>query len=163
MEHSGKNMASILKTYNRLNRIPFGRAIFAKSVGYSAPFFRTIKAKFIEFKPAYCETQIRDRWGVRNHLGTINAGALCSLAEMTGGLALDSVVPNNLRWIPRGMTVNYLNKATGVVTAISEFDPSIVVPGDVLIPIVVSNESGEPVFNAQITFYLSEKPSRTKL
>ena len=155
-------MTSILQTYNRLNRIPFGRAIFAILVGYSAPFFRTIKAKFIEFKPAYCETQIRDRWGVRNHLGTINAGALCSLAEMTGGLALDSVVPNNLRWIPSGMTVSYLKKATGVVTAVSKFDPSIVISGDVLIPIVVSNESGEPVFNAQITFYLSEKPPRSQ-
>jgi hypothetical protein len=60
------------------------------------------------------------------------------------------------------MTVSYLNKATGVVTAVSEFDPSIVAPGDVLIPIVVSNENGEAVFNAQITFYLSEKPSRSQ-
>lgn len=153
-------MTTILQRYRQISQLPFGRAIFAKIVGYSAPFFRNIKANFIDLRPAYCETQIRNRWGVRNHLGTINAGALCSLAEMTGGLALDTVVPSNLRWIPRTMTVNYLSKATGVVTAVSEFDPSIVVVGDVLIPIIVSNETGKPVFEAQITFYLSEKPNR---
>ena len=95
---------------------------------------------------------------MRNHLGTINAGALCSMAEMTGGLALDTVVPKGMRWIPRSMSVEYLAKASGTITAISEFDQSIVKLGNVDIPIAVTNAKGETVFTATIKFYLSEKP-----
>lgn len=153
-------MASILERYQRLKKIPGGRFIFAKLVGLSAPFFSKIRPIFIDLRPAYCETQMKDRRGVRNHLGTINAGALCSMAEMTGGLALDSVVPSSMRWIPKTMTVQYIAKATGTITAVSEFKPSIVKEGDVVIPIVVSNNAGATVFTADITFYVSKKPPK---
>lgn len=150
-------MPSILERYQSMSRMPAGKWIFAKLVGLSAPFFGKIRPRFIDLREAYCETQIKDRWGVRNHLGSINAGALCSMAEMTGGLALDTVVPRNLRWIPRSMTVQYLAKAKGTITAISEFEPEIVKEGDVEIPISVFNAEGEEVFKALITFYVSAK------
>lgn len=153
-------MPSILERYQRLCKLPGGKFIFAKLVGFSAPFFSKISPIFIDLRPAYCKTQIKDRRSVRNHLGTINAGALCSMAEMTGGLALDSVVPSSLRWIPKTMTVQYLAKATGTITAVSEFNASIVQEGDVVIPILVSNKADEIVFTADITFYVSRKPAR---
>lgn len=153
-------MPSILERYQRLSKLPGGKIIFAKLVGLSAPFFSKISPIFVDLRAAYCETQMKDKRSVRNHLGTINAGALCSMAEMTGGLALDSVVPASMRWIPKEMTVQYIAKATGTITAISEFDPTIVQQGDVVIPIVVSNSSGATVFTADITFYLSEKPQK---
>ena len=157
-------MATILERYQKLSRYPGGKFIFAKLVGLSAPFFSKIHPIFIDLRPAYCETQIKDRRSVRNHIGTINAGALCSMAEMTGGLALDTIVPSSMRWIPKTMTVQYIAKATGTITAISEFDPSIVAAisdgGDVVIPIVVSNASGQTCFTADITFYLSHKSAK---
>jgi len=153
-------MTSILERYQRLSKIPGGKVIFAKLVGLSAPFFSKISPIFIDLRPAYCETQMKDRRGVRNHLGTINAGALCSMAEMTGGLALDSVVPQSMRWIPKTMTVQYISKASGTITAVSEFDPEIVEEGDVVIPIKVANSEGDTVFTADITFYISNKPQK---
>jgi len=153
-------MKTILQRYNQLSQYPGGRALFGILVGLSAPFFGKIRPKFISLKPAYCETQIKDRWGVRNHLGTINAGALCSMAEMTGGLALDSTVDKSMRWIPRSMTVEYLAKATGTITAISEFDSTIVEEGDVVIPIIIKNTKQETVFKADITFYISLKKAK---
>ncbi len=157
-------MPTILERYQKLSQMPAGKWVFAKLVGLTAPFFGKIRPQFVDLRPAYCETKIKDRWGVRNHLGTINAGALCSLAEMTGGLALDTVVPKTVRWIPRSMTVQYVAKATGTITAVSEFEASIVEQigeaGDVVIPIVVTNAAGDTVFTADITFYLSQKPIR---
>jgi len=153
-------MPTILERYQTLERFPAGKFIFSKLVGLTAPFFDKIRPRFVALRPAYCEVTMQDRWGVRNHLGTINAGALCSLAEMTGGLALDSVTPKQLRWIPRSMTVHYLAKATGKITAISEFNPNIVNEGDVVIPIVVKNSDDKTVFTADITFYLSQKPAK---
>ena len=84
------------------------------------------------------------------------------LSKMPGGLALDAVVPSSMRWIPKSMTVQYIAKATGTITAISQFDPAIIQRGDVVIPIVVSNSSGSTVFTADITFYVSEKPPHSK-
>ena len=55
------------------------------------------------------------------------------------------------------MTVQYLAKATGTITAISEFAPDIVQEGDVIIPIVVKNKDDVTVFTADITFYISKK------
>ncbi|MCH2191696.1 MAG: DUF4442 domain-containing protein [Gammaproteobacteria bacterium] len=150
-------MPSILERYQSLSKLPGGKMLFAKLVGFNAPFFAKIKPIFIDLRPAYCETRIKDRRAVRNHLGTINAGALCSMAEMTGGLALDTIVPSSMRWIPKTMTVNYVAKAIGTITAISEFAPEIVKEGDIEIPIVVSNEAGKTVFTAAITFYVSNK------
>jgi len=84
-------MPTILERYNTLSNYPGGKALFSKLVGWNAPFFSKIHPKFIELKPAYCKTQIKDRRSVRNHLGTINAGALCSMAEMTGD---DRAIPS---------------------------------------------------------------------
>jgi len=154
-------MPSILERYQRLSKFPGGKTIFAKLVGLSAPFFSKISPIFIDLRPAYCETQMKDRRSVRNHLGTINAGALCSMAEMTGGLALDSVVPNSMRWIPKTMTVQYVAKASGTITAISQFDPAksrLSRRNNKSQPL--SNSSGATVFTADITFYLSNKPSK---
>lgn len=160
LSQTSNTMPSILERYQQLSRLPAGRWVFGRLVGFSAPFFSHLRPRFIDLRPAYCEVEIDDRHGVRNHLGTINAGALCSLAEMTGGLALDTVVPNTMRWIPRNMTVQYIAKATGTITALSKFNESIVSPGDVVIPILVSNQQGEPVFSADITFYVSAKPEK---
>lgn len=153
-------MSSIYQQYQRLKKLPAGSFIFNKAIGFTAPFFGKIKPNVLSLRPSFCEVEMKDRWGIRNHLGTINAGALCSLAELTGGMALDSVVPCSMRWIPKGMTVRYLQKAVGTLVATSEFDFQIVSPGELIIPIVVKNREQEIVFEADINFYVSEKPAR---
>ena len=148
-------MSIIYPRYKKIIKLPAGRFIFNKAIGFGAPFFGKIKPNVIELKPGYCEVQIKNRRGVQNHIGTINAGALCSLAELTGGMAIDTLVPDSMRWLPRGMTVKYLKKATGTVTAISQLETASVGVGDLDVLITVSNSDGEAVFTAVITFYVS--------
>lgn len=150
-------MPSILQRYQQLRRLTGGNYVFSKAVGFNAPFFGKIRPQVIELRRGYCEVRIKDRWSIRNHLGTINAGALCSLAEMTGGMALDTLVPSHMRWIPRSMTVHYLAKATGVTTGITDLPMGELAAGDTVVPVTVSNSEGEPVFTAEITFYVSNK------
>ena len=154
-------MPSIYNQYQKLSRLPAGRFIFSKAVGIIAPFFGKIKPRVVDLRPAYCEVEISDRRSVRNHLGTVNAGALCSLAELTGGMALDSVVPANMRWIPRAMTVAYLQKASGTLRAVSSFEAASVPEGDFIVPIIVTNTDQQAVFTADITFYISLKKAKT--
>ena len=62
------------------------------------------------------------------------------------------------------MKVSYLKKSTGTLTATADINtdhfnlPKF--PGDVIIPVKVSNEDGEIVTTADITLYISEKPQK---
>jgi acyl-coenzyme A thioesterase PaaI-like protein len=147
----------VLKLYRKLNSLPFGSHIFNLGVSIKAPFFRTIRPNVINLEPSLCKVQMKERWGIKNHIGTINAAAMCTVAELTGGLALDATIPSHLRWLPKGMTVSYLKKAKGIIESTCEFDSSIIQEGDIILPIVLRNVAGQKVFLADITMYISRK------
>jgi uncharacterized protein (TIGR00369 family) len=155
-------MSNTLALYQRYTRWPFGKHLISAAVGMRAPYFSTIHPLILELAPGLCKVQIKDRRSIRNHFGTIHAGAMCTLSELAGGLAVDASLPQNLRWIPREMTVRYLKKAKGTLTALCSFDPSVLVPGDVLIPLQITDTSGENVLDATILFYISEQKATKK-
>ncbi|MBX2849504.1 MAG: DUF4442 domain-containing protein [Acidiferrobacterales bacterium] len=154
-------MPSMLEQYNKIHRLPAGQFLFNKAIGLKAPFFGKIKPNVIEYREGLCRIEIKDRWGVRNHIGTINAGALCTLAEITGGMALDSTVAKSMRWIPKGMTVSYIKKATGTIAAVSQCDAALInsieQAQDLVVKVTVANNQQETVFEANINFYISPK------
>src|SRR5690554_7429783 len=61
-------------------------------------------------------------------------------------------IPAGARWIPKGMTVEYLAKAKTDLTAVASgegVDWSS--EGDKVVPVVVTDTEGKTVFTAQIT------------
>jgi len=150
-------MIKTLAVYNRLSRVPFGNRIFTRALTFKTPYFSTIHPLIREVRPGFCMTEMKDRHSIRNHLSTIHAGALCNLCELTGGLAVEVSVPPDLRWIPKQMTVRYLKKANGTLTGICAFDPMMLTPGDVVVPLEIKDGEGDAVLAAEITFYLSRR------
>jgi len=150
-------MIKVLDIYNKFSKWPFGSFLFSKAVGFTAPFFSKIKPRVLMLKPAYCSVAMKERRGLRNHIGSVNAGALCTLAELTGGMALDATISNDLRWIPKSMTVKYQKKAKGNLIAVCDFAADSIVEGDVVLPVLVHNQAQEQVFEAEITFYISQR------
>lgn len=149
-------MNKSLNLYKQISKFPLGNHIFTKGLTFRAPYFSTIHPLVIELSSGFCKVEIKDRRSIRNHIGTINAGAMCTLSELTGGLAVEASIPSNLRWIPKEMKVSYTKKAKGKLTGLCSFDPNLLVPGDIKLPIEIKNESGETVLNATILFYISE-------
>lgn len=95
-----------------------------------------------------------------NHLGTVHAIALCNLAELAAGLATEATTPRSMRWIPSGMDVRYLRKATGGMTAKAEVG---VIDShgarDVPTRVSIRDDGGTQVFEATITMRISPRPS----
>ncbi len=151
-------MNSTLSLYTRLSKFPLGNAIFTKGLTLRAPYFGSIHPLVVDLRPGYCQVRIKDRRSIRNHIGTIHAGAMCTLSELVGGLAVDVSIPPNLRWIPREMTVHYLKKARGTLTAVCTLDPALLAPGDLSLPLEIQDGAGDTVLSANIIFYLSERP-----
>lgn len=155
-------MSNTLALYQRYTKWPFGKRMVSVALGLRAPYFSTIHPLILELAPGLCKVQIKDRRSVRNHFGTIHAGAMCTLSELAGGLAVDASLPSNLRWIPREMAVHYLKKAKGTLTALCSFEPGILVPGDIPISLKIMDNSDASVLDATILFYISERKNKTK-
>ncbi len=102
---------------------------------------------------------MKQRWAVQNHIKTVHAIAVCNLVEMTMGLIAEASIPTELRWLPMGMDVKYLKKATGKLTGTSEIDPNTffnlpAYPGEVSVPVDVKNEEGVLVTKAHVRYAL---------
>ncbi|MBS4751783.1 DUF4442 domain-containing protein [Nocardioides sp. zg-ZUI104] len=100
-----------------------GKRLFSLAFAQKAPYFASIRPQVTELRPNHAEVLIRKRRRVHNHLGTVHAIALCNGLEMAMGALAEASVPQDKRWIPKGMTVSYTAKATGDVTCIAETDP----------------------------------------
>lgn len=153
-------MSQALSLYRRLASMPGGRWLYGRLICFKAPYFATIAPRFVALEPGRCAVDIRDRRRVHNHIGTVHAIALCNAAELTAGMMTDVTIPSRMRWIPKGMTVQYLAKATGTLRA--EATPESVAveaTSGYAWPVSVSvrNAAGEEVFRARIDMWVSPR------
>ena len=148
-----------LGIWERLASKPGGRWAFSRLVCLKAPYFGSIRPRFQELRPGYCRLAIRKRRAILNHIGTVHAIAMCNMAELAGGTMTEVTIPATHRWIPKGMTVEYLKKATtdlvAIATAESRSDWSA--PCEYKVSVVVRDRRDEPVFRALITMWVSPK------
>ena len=114
------NKNVIRMAWDRLHGLPGGRLLFSKFVGVAAPYTGSVGARVLELRRDYAKVELRDRWGVRNHLSSIHAIALANLAELTGNVALAYSLPDDGRFIVAGMDIEYLAKARGTITAVCD-------------------------------------------
>lgn len=147
----------VLRHYRRLSSLPFGKWLFARLVCHNAPYFATIKPRFLELRPGQCQVALRKRRAVQNHIKTVHAIAMANLCELAGGMLMEVSIPTSMRWIPRGMTIEYLKKAETGVTATARLDKSEWTVGNVGVPVNVTDNNGVEVVRAVITMYVSER------
>jgi acyl-coenzyme A thioesterase PaaI-like protein len=155
--------ASLLSLYRRITRWPAGHWLFSRAVCFQAPYFSTISPRFVALEPGRCEVRIRDRRRVHNHIGTVHAIALCNLAELSAGVMTEVTIPSDMRWIPKGMSVEYLAKAVGSMQAVAIPDMAAVSSAEGYawpVTVRVNDPAGKDVFRARITMWLSPRTSR---
>ncbi|RUO58985.1 hotdog fold domain-containing protein [Pseudidiomarina insulisalsae] len=152
----------LLKLYQNMTRYPLGQRLFSAVFARKAPYFRTIKPRITELRPHFCELRFRKRKAVENHIGTVHAIALCNGLEMAMGALAEATVPKHLRWIPKGMSVNYTAKADSDIRITAETPNHAWQPGDLPVQVKGYRNDGTLVISGEIVIYISEKPSRKK-
>lgn len=153
----------VLALYRRITRWPAGHWLFSRAVCFKAPYFASITPRFESLEPGRCSATIRHRRRITNHLGTVHAIAICNLAELTAGVMTDATIPASMRWIPKGMTVEYLKKAVGTLRGVATPEIPVVEAAagyDLPVSVEVTNTAGEVVFRARIAMWVSPKTPR---
>lgn len=151
-------MPALLHLYRRLERLPFGRWLFSRAVCFKAPYFGSIHPTIVALENGRCEARIPHRRGMQNHIGSVHAIALCNLAELCAGVMTDASLPDGMRWIPKGMSVQYLKKAIGPQTGVAQPQIPIVAASvgyELPVRVDVHDASGAPTFRAEVTMWLS--------
>ena len=154
---------SVLALYRRITRWPACQWLFSRGVCWQAPYFASIAPRVGVLEPGRCEATIRHRRKVTNHFGTVHAIALCNLAELAAGLMTDATIPASMRWIPKGMRVEYVKKAVGTMRAVATPDVAAVESEqgyDLPATVVVTDLQGDTVFRAHIAMWVSPRLAR---
>jgi acyl-coenzyme A thioesterase PaaI-like protein len=149
-----------LALWNRCRSLPFGRAIFSRIICFKAPYFGSIRPRFEEFRPGYARVSMKKRRAVTNHIGTVHAIAMCNLAELAAGTMTEISIPPAMRWLPKGMTVEYVKKAETGVEAIASVGEIPEGPArEVPVSVDIRDAGGETVCRAVIAMWVSPRRS----
>jgi acyl-coenzyme A thioesterase PaaI-like protein len=155
-------MSESTTTYRMWQRVsdrPGGSRLFSLAAMARVPYFASVLPHVRRMEPGFAEVDVPNWFFVHNHLSTVHAIASCNAAEMAMGMLMEATVPTTHRWIPKGMTVEYLAKATTSLRATARIDPpdfgAITDGTELVVPISVVDRLGVEVVHADITTWVT--------
>lgn len=156
---SGNN--PVLTSWQRISVNPGGKRIFSRLLGYRSPFSASIQPTVEVLSPGHVEVSIRKRRAVLDHVGNVHSGAMCNMAELTGGLMTEVSIPSTHQWVTRSMTVEYLQEADTDLVAVSRARLRVegVFPSEQTVPVEIRNLNGVLVFHARLSMWITHRRS----
>lgn len=147
--------ARLVSLWRRCERLPFGRAVFQALLARFVPYSGALGATVLSLAPGQARVALRDRRGVRNHLGSVHAVALTNLGEMTSGLAMTAAMPTGVRGIVTRIETDYVKKARGTLVAESHMAfPEVTGDAGLEVRAEIRDASGETVAVVRVQWRL---------
>ncbi len=153
-------MTGTYDLYTRLSRWPLGPQLFSLLYALKAPYFWTVRPQARTMATHHAEVVVPLRWAVRNHIGTLHAIAAANGLEAAMGLLAEATCPEDKRWIPVGMSVRYVAKATTDLLCVAETDEADWEQDDVPVRVKAVRRDGVVAVDGVITIRISARPSR---
>lgn len=151
-------MNRALSMWQKLQDKPLGKWLFTRIICWKAPYFGSIAPHFVEMQPGFAKVSLKKRRAVQNHIGTVHAIAACNLAELAAGTMMEASLPPSMRWLPRGMTVQYLKTCQTDMTAEARVSDFAEGPArDVVVAVDMKDANGTVVVHADIVMYVSPR------
>ncbi|MEI8410054.1 MULTISPECIES: hotdog fold domain-containing protein [unclassified Kribbella] len=148
----------VLGTWERLRGVPGGEWVFSRGFTWKAPYFRSIRPRFVQVSPNYAALVLPKRRAVHNHIGTVHAIAVCNGLEAAMGALAEATIPSGKRWLPKGMEVAYLAKSTSDLTCSAETDPQDWTAGpDVPVRVKATRTDGTVVVEGTIHLWVTDR------
>lgn len=148
-----------LSQWRSMSQNAAGRWLFSRIVCFRAPYFASIRPTLLKLEPGVAMARIQHRRAVQNHIGTVHAIACVNLAELVAGVGTEVSIPKGMRWLPKGMSVKYLAKAIGPLTATATVpDVKGADPQDLVVAVAVRDADDRVVVSADITMWVTSKP-----
>ncbi len=149
----------VLSLWQRWGKTAFGRRLYSLMLGRMAPYSGSIHPLVLRLERGDVCIELRDRHALRNHLHSIHAIALANLGELASGLAMLSMLPDNVKAIVIRLEIEYLKKARGQLQAIGRADS----PGMITEPVThmvyaeISDAAGDVVARLNVHWQLRPK------
>ena len=113
-------MASTFDLYKKVTALPQGKRLFSIAFAQKAPYFASAHIAVKDMAPHRGVVVVPKRRSTQNHIGTVHAIAACNGLEAAMGLLAEATCPSDMRWLPKGMDVQYLAKSTSDLTCTAE-------------------------------------------
>lgn len=150
-------MNKTLRIYNKLCRYPLGKKIFSFIVCRTAPYFASASPLVTKLELNHCECLIKKTKRVSNHINTMHVIAICNGLEMAMGVMAEASVPSHLRWIPKGMSVDYTAKGTTDIRCVAKINPQNWLPGEQRVEVAAYDADDIVVVQGTIFLWISER------
>ena len=147
------------RAWQGLSTKPGGSRLFSVAAMARVPYFASVLPHVRRMEPGLAEVDVPKWFFVHNHLHTVHAIASCNAAEMAMGMLMEATVPTSHRWIPKAMTVSYLEKATTSLRAQARLAPpdfdSLTDGVEIEVPVSILDRKGVEVVHADITCWVT--------
>jgi uncharacterized protein (TIGR00369 family) len=160
-----------MRLWSRWQRLPLGNRVFSAIISWAAPFTGTVRPLVTSLEPGRSEVTMRERRRVRQHLKSVHAGALFTLAEGASGLAMMAWVPDGARAIVTSMRISYHKKGRGQLKAVATCEmPDLAAlkqpsnsgdDHDVTVHIAITDAAGDDVCSAEALWRV--RPAQHKI
>jgi acyl-coenzyme A thioesterase PaaI-like protein len=114
--------------------------------------------QILELEEGRAVLQMKNLRKVRNHIGTIHASAMGLLGESATGIVLGMTLPDDKVPLMKSTHIDYVRRANGALRAEATLPPDMRARvlaedrGDFVVPVKVTDESGEEPVKAQFTW-----------
>lgn len=159
-------MADLVAKVSRYLPASVAKVVISRAFGRVVPLVGTCGLVYEELSPERVVVSIDNARKVQNHIGGVHAAAMALLAETATGFVVGMNIRDDQLVLIKSLHVDYLRRSQGNMRAVATLSDDQRAQirasnkGEVLVPVVVTDESGESPIQCQMLWAWREKPAK---